>query len=116
MTLRYTKVKFYPRIQVESARGAKSWVPDLENPIEIRMGISGDRATRAEVRGDVEIEVYNVRLPFDTPGVGPGARLRWDDSDWDIAAPPFLRPTRTHSVRHLTTQIRRRPYREGDRE
>lgn len=122
MTLRYHKVDFYPRVQKTNSRGSKIWVEDRENPVRgIKIGISTDRTSRAEVRGDVEIEVINARFPYShegTPlmGVGPGAQLHWDGTDWDIVAPPSIRKTRTHSVRHLTVQIRRRPYTEGERD
>lgn len=116
MTMRYVKATFYPRDQVPTKRGEMSFAPDMDSPQTVRIGISGDRANRAEVRGDVEIEVYNIRLPAKLEGVGPGALIQWDDSDWDVIQPPFLRKTRTHSVRHLTSQMRRRPYASGGRD
>lgn len=120
-TLRYHKVTFYPRVQKATTRGPKMWVEDRDNPLELKIGISTDRTSRAEVRGDVEIEVINARFPYSVggvplEGVGPGAILSWDGSDWDVAAPPSIRKTRTHSVRHLTAQIRRRPFSPGGRD
>lgn len=116
MTLRHISVTFYPRTQQTNRRGEDQWAPDWSNPQRIRMGVSVDRTSRAEVRGNVEIEVYNARIPAHLQGVGPGAVLEWDGSNWDIVAPPMMRPTRTHSVRHQTVQIRRRPFTEGERD
>lgn len=122
MALRYHEITFYPRVQKATSRGPMKWVADRENPIEgLKVGISTDRTSRAEVRGHVEIEVINARFPYShngmpLEGVGPGAILNWDGSDWDIAAPPSIRKTRTHSIRHLTVQIRRRPFTEGERD
>jgi len=116
MTLRYTKVTYIPRVQKENSRGEAVWTYDYSKAEDIRIGISADRMSRAEVRGDVEIEVYNARLPARLAGTGPGGRLVWDGTEWDFAAPPMNRPSRTHSVRHMTVQIRRRPYAEGGRD
>lgn len=116
MTLRHIPVTFFPRTQQTNSRGESQWAPDRTSPQRVRMGLTADRTSRAEVRGNVEIEVYEVRLPFKLEGVGPGAVVLWDGSEWDIAAPPMLRPSRTHSVRHITVQIRRRPFTEGERD
>ena len=116
MTLRRIPVTFYPRAQMKNSRGESQWAPDRSAPQRVRMGITADRTSRAEVRGNVEIEVYEVRLPFRLRGVGPGAVVVWDGSEWDVAAPPLLRPTRTHSTRHITVQIRRRPFSGGGRD
>lgn len=116
MTLRYVKVKYVPRVKKANSRGEKIWTHDYANAQEFRIGLSADRTTRAEVRGDVEIEVYNARLPAKLLGLGPGGRILWDGSEWDFAAPPMARLHRTHSVRHYTVQIRRRPYTEGRRD
>ena len=116
MTLRHIPVTFFPRVQQENSRGESQWAPDRTSPQRVRMGITADRTSRAEVRGNVEIEMYDIRLPFKLKGVGPGAVIVWDGSEWDIAAPPMLRPTRTHSVRHITVPIRRRPFTEGGRD
>lgn len=111
MQLRYLRVDVIPRKQVRDARGALRYVPDYD-AVErrVRAGISNDRNARAEVRGDVEIEMYKVRLPIRfRDNMGPGARIVWDGSEWDVADPPAIRDTRTHSVRHVTATIRRRP-------
>lgn len=116
MTLRHTKVTYIPRVQKENSRGELMWTYDYSQAKDIRIGISADRVSRAEVRGDVEIEVYNARLPAKLVGLGPGGRIVWDGSEWDFASPPMARLSRTHSVRHVTVQIRRRPYSEGGRD
>lgn len=116
MTMRYIKVKYIPRIQKANSRNELLWTMDYDSAQDVRVGISADRVSRAEVRGDVEIEVYNVRLPAKLAGAGPGGRIVWDGSEWDISGPPMTRLSRTHSVRHLTVQIRRRPFTEGGRD
>lgn len=122
MALRHHYVTIYPRIQVANSRGALTWVEDRENAVEnVKVGITAYETTRAEVRGDVELETIDVRLPWTHKGrpltdIGPGAMIVWDGSDWDMVAPPKARATRVRSVRHYTVQCRRRPYTEGRRD
>lgn len=116
MTLRYIKATFIPRAKFPNSRGEKQWGADRANARDIRMGLTVDRVNRAEVRGNVEIEVYRARLPYTLEGVGPGAVIIWDGSEWDVSAPEQKRMTRTHSVRHVTVEIRRRPYSGGGRD
>lgn len=111
VALRHIKATIVPRKSELDKRGAAHWVPDYDNAKPARVGITNYRNQRAEVRGDVEIETYYARLPWKFQNVGPGARLIWDGTEWDISDPPALRATRTHSVRHVTVVIRRRPYR-----
>lgn len=115
MALRNHLVSFRPREQRKDKRGQLQWMPS-DQEIKVRIGISGDRASRAEVAGDVEIETYWARFPLNTKGVGIGARLFWDDSDWDISTPAFIRKTRSRATSHLTAQIRRRPHTEVKRD
>lgn len=116
MSLRHIPITVFPRTQQANRRGEEQWFPNWDAPVKTRMGITVDRTSRAEVRGNVEIEVYQIRIPASIQGVGPGATILWDDAEWDVVAPPMVRPTRTHSVRHQTVQIRRRPYTDGGRE
>lgn len=116
MTLRYLKAQHVPRVQKVDSRGQKQWTYDYDAIEDVRIGISVDRTSRAELRGDVEIEVYNIRLPAKLAGIGPGGRIIWDGSEWDYSSPPFIRSHRTHSVRHTTVQARRRPFAEGRRD
>lgn len=115
-TLRYERATLYPRIPKTTSRGEVMYFPDLDNPIEdVRVGVSSYESTRAEVYGHVETETAKMRIPMSWKGrslkeMSVGALVIWDGSEWDVAIPPKIRRTRTHSVRHFTIEIKRRPH------
>lgn len=114
-TLRYEKADIYPRIVQTNSVGDEMLLPDLENPfLGVRVGVSSYESTRAEVVGHAETETVKMRIPMKHKGrsldeVSVGAIVVWDGSEWDVAIPPKIRRTRTHSVRHYTIEIKRRP-------
>jgi len=114
-TLRYEKADIYPRIVQTNSVGDEMILPDLENPfLGVRVGVSSYESTRAEVVGHAETETAKMRIPMKhkgrpLDGVSVGAIVVWDGSEWDVAIPPKIRRTRTHSVRHYTIEIKRRP-------
>lgn len=114
-TLRYEKATIYPRIAQVTSRGDTMIVVDLDNPhVDVRVGVSSYESTRAEVVGHVETETAKMRIPMKWNGrlldeVSIGAIVVWDGSEWDVAIPPKIRRTRTHSTRHYTIEIKRRP-------
>lgn len=114
-TLRYERATMYPRIAQTTPRGETMFLPDKDNPIvDVRVGVSSYESVRAEVIGHVETETAKMRIPMTWKGrslrdMQPGALVVWDGSEWDVAIPPKIRNTRTHSVRHLTIEIKRRP-------
>lgn len=114
-TLRYEKADIYPRVARVNSLGDTMTVVDLESPfLGVRVGVSSYESTRAEVIGHVETETAKMRIPMKHQGraldeVSVGAIVVWDGSEWDVAIPPKIRRTRTHSVRHYTIEIKRRP-------
>lgn len=114
-TLRYEKATLYPRVPALTSRGETMYLPDLKNPVVgVRVGVSSYESTRAEVFGHVETETAKMRIPMSWKGrslkeMSVGALVVWDGSEWDVAIPPKIRRTRTHSVRHFTIEIKRRP-------
>ena len=102
-------VTFYPRKEYTSERGVTKWGADRENPQQVRVAFTADRMSKAEAMGQVEIELYVARFPWETEGVGPGALIVWDGSEWDCTGPAALHDTLHHSTRHQTVAVRRRP-------
>lgn len=117
--LRYERATIYPAIEAQNSRGATVMVPDRDNPIEgVRVGISSYESTTAELFGHVTTETTKMRIPYRHKGrslkdVSPGAIIVWDGSEWDVAIPAKIRNTRTHSTRHYTIEIKRRPATPG---
>ena len=102
-------VTFYPRKAFASERDVTKWGADRENPQQVRVAFTADRMAKAEAMGQVEIEMYVARFPWDTEGLGPGALIVWQGSEWDCTGPPEYHDTMHHSTRHLTVAVRRRP-------
>ena len=102
-------VTLYPRKQEATERGVISYTADRENPKKVRAAFTADRMAKAEAMGQVEIEMYIARFPWGTEGLGPGALIVWDGSEWDCSGPAEMHDTMHGSTRHLTVAVRRRP-------
>ena len=115
-TLRYEKSDIYPRVVKTNSVGDEMLVADVEDGhLGVRVGVSSYESTRAEVVGHAETETAKMRIPMKWKGrpltnISVGAIVVWDGSEWDVAIPPKIRRTRTHSVRHYTIEIKRRPF------
>lgn len=115
-TLRYEKADLYPRVTRTNSVGDEMLVVDVEEGhLGVRVGVSSYESTRAEVVGHAETETAKMRIPMKWKGrpltnISVGAIVVWDGSEWDVAIPPKIRRTRTHSVRHYTIEIKRRPF------
>lgn len=102
-------VTFYPRKELTSERGVTKWGADRSNPQQVRVAFSADRMAKAEAMGQVEIEMYVARFPWGTEGLGPGALIVWQGSEWDCTGPAEHHDTLHPTTRHLTIAVRRRP-------
>lgn len=102
-------VTFFPRKVFVTERGVEKYGPDRENPKQLRVAFTADRMAKAEAMGQVEIEMYIARFPWDTEGLGPGAIVVWRGSEWDCTGPAEIHDTMHGSTRHLTIAVRRRP-------
>lgn len=115
-TLRYEKADLYPRVTRTNSVGDEMLVVDVEDGhLGVRVGVSSYESTRAEVVGHAETETAKMRIPMKWKGrpltnISVGSIVVWDGSEWDVAIPPKIRRTRTHSVRHYTIEIKRRPF------
>lgn|GEM_PF-1581687 len=107
------KALLYPEILVTDERGNVMKGPDLDNPVEVRAAFSAQRGARAEVPGQVQVNVYRMLVDPDVEGIGLWGRVRWTAPDgagpeWDIVSPPAYRHGTRH-VRHVSFDIRERP-------
>lgn len=98
----------YPEKHATDTRGNVMLAPDLDNPIEVRAAFIPQRGARAEVPGQVEVNVYRMILSADVEGLGLWSRVAWNGSEWDIVSPPAHRYGSRH-VRHVSVDVRERP-------
>lgn len=80
-----------------------------EDPIELKAAFIPDRASRAEVPGQQEVEVVNMLVDPNLEGVGMWSRVFAMGKWWDTSAPPQFHNGPSKRTRHWTIPLRRRP-------
>lgn len=105
---RGSRITIYPFAMKRDARGNDVKVPDFDNPIVRRASWTPQRSSRAEVPGQVEVNVIRVQLPPDLPNVGLWAEVDFLGKRWDVAAPPSEYGGTRH-VRHDSVDLRELP-------
>lgn len=98
----------YRAIPVEDHRGNTTVQPTYDSPHQVRASVVPDRSARAEVPGEMEIDVITLRVPPDLADVNLRSRVLWDGDAWDLVAPPSDRVGTRHT-RHTTLTMRKRP-------
>lgn len=107
-------VTFYPQKLVTDNRGNPKYLVDHDSPIEVRCWIYPQRSSKAEVPGQVGIDVirvgFNTRHPDGTPieGVSLWSMARYNGRDWDLVSPPELHWGTRHT-HHYSVDMRARP-------
>lgn len=101
----------YPRKYTSDGRGNSSWVPDMDNPVTVPYAGWWLRTSRAEVPGQLAIDVRRIVIPYHIEGADLWAEIVLSDEPgekWDIVNPPQYH-WGTRQVRHMSVDIRRRP-------
>lgn len=101
-------VTLWPIKRSVDSRGNEVVEPDYDNPISCKASAIHQRSSRAEVPGQVEVDVYRLTLPANLEGVGLWSVVEWRGVLWDVQAPPAYRHG-TRAVRHVSMDIRARP-------
>jgi hypothetical protein len=95
----------YPEISVTNDRGQTIEMADMDHPVTIRVTVSADRPSDAELTGNVQNKIMRV-LTRDAP-VDSWALIVFRGEEWDLARPPH--PSRfTRSSGHVEFLIRSR--------
>lgn len=100
--------KLYPLVQQTDRRGNKVLTPDLTNPVETKVWIYPQRGARAELPGQMEINVVRIGTAHDLGEVGIWARVDMLGASWDVVAPAAYHHGTRHT-RHWSLDIRERP-------
>lgn len=99
----------YPVESMTDRRGNQSFqVTKGSIPKPIRVVQSADRSARAEVPGQMDIDVVTLITGSNLKGVNLFSRVFWNDDWWDLVAPPARRYG-TRFTKHWTLTCRRRP-------
>lgn len=93
---------------VEDAMGNKTVRPHARNPHKVRISQMPDRSAKAELPGQQEINVLQVRCPPGLDEVNLWSRVYWRGKWYDLVAPPGERDG-SRNIRHWTLILRKRP-------
>jgi hypothetical protein len=102
------EVTFWAEQIVTDSRGNRVKVADPASKTTVRAAVIPQRSQRAEVAGQVAIDVTRVLVPADIPGVTLWSRAELDGEEWDLVTPPALHWGQ-RNTRHWTIDLRRRP-------
>lgn len=89
-------------------RGNVTQVPVLANPHQVRAVFIPQRSSRAEVPGQMEINVTRMIISHDLEGVDLWSRVEAMGKTWDVVTPPAYHHGTKH-VRHWSIDLRERP-------
>jgi hypothetical protein len=97
----------YPEKVELDARGHKVRRPDLSAGIPVTAAFVPQRSSRAEVPGQVEVNVVRMIVRSDID-VSLWSRVSWRGSEWDVVAPPTYHHG-TRRTRHYSIDLKERP-------
>lgn len=103
------EIKIWPEMNVRDARGNDSLQANLEvEPYVMRGAAIPQRSSRAEVPGQVEINVVRIIVPVLADDVGLFSRIEFLGAQWDVASPPAFHAG-SRLTRHWSIDCRKRP-------
>jgi hypothetical protein len=89
-------------------RGNNQSVLDTENPYDVTVWVFPQRSARAEVPGQLGINVLRIGLPADLDGVNLFSQVELLGKLWDVVTPPAYHHGTRHT-RHWSIDLRERP-------
>lgn len=95
----------YPEVTVTNNRGEEVKVPS-ETPVPVRVSMSKDRNSSAELPGQVEVKV--IRCVTRSAPISGWARVVYNGEEWDLAAPPHVSQGISKATRNTTFILRSR--------
>lgn len=99
----------WPATRVTNSRGTVEWVPDLDDPVRLRVSTSGDRSQIADLSGQVVVEVMRVKTrSYPAREGGTWSRCELDGEEYDLAEPPRYTRGASRSMSHWTFVLRSR--------
>lgn len=101
-------VIIYKTHTITDNRLNKVKVANMDDPIPTRAWVIPQRSARAEVPGQVQIDVTRIGVDAGLPDVDLWSRVEWMGSQWDIVSPPAFHNGTRHT-RHWTIDLRKRP-------
>lgn len=94
--------------EVTDNRNNKVSVVDEENPHDVTVWIFPQRSARAEVPGQLGINVVRIGVEANLEGVNLWSRVELMGAVWDVVTPPSYHHGTRHT-RHWSIDLRERP-------
>lgn len=98
----------YPTITQTDNRGNAVKTVDHANPIKVRAIFIPQRSAKAEVPGQVNINITRMIVAHDIGNVDLWSRVQAQGRMWDVVTPPSYRHGTRHT-RHWSIDLRERP-------
>ena len=98
----------YPTIVTTDERGNKVKTYDKDNPLTVRAVFIPQRSAKAEVPGQVAINITRMIVSHDIGEVDLWSRVEAQGRVWDVVTPPSYRHGTRHT-RHWAIDLRERP-------
>ena len=98
----------YKTHTITDNRGNEVKVANMDDPIPIKAWFVPQRSARAEVPGQVQIDIMRIGVDANLPGIDLWSRIEWNGSQWDVVSPPAYHHGTRHT-RHWTIDLRKRP-------
>ena len=89
-------------------RGNQVHIADEDGPHEVRAAFIPQRSAKAEVPGQMQINITRMIVSAELEGVDLWSRVEWQGKQWDVVTPPAYHHGTRHT-RHLSIDIRERP-------
>lgn len=106
---RGVEIRIWPEHKITDSRGNDALQPDLTaEPYVMRGAAIPQRSSKAEVPGQVEINVVRIIIPVLPDDVGLFSRVEMLGGQWDVAAPPAFHMG-SRRTRHWSIDCRKRP-------
>lgn len=101
--------KIWKTVRQQDRRGNITAAPNgLDGPYEVTVAFIPQRSSRAEVPGQMQVNVNRIIVRHDMPDVDLWSRVEVNGKVWDVAAPPAYHHG-TRRTRHLSIDLRERP-------
>ncbi len=103
------RVKVWKTKLTTDSRGNEVKIFDPANYEYVTAAQIPQRSSRAEVPGQVVINVVRLIVSPDIRDVDIWSRVEFNGSEWDIAAPPSFHNGSSRHTRHWSIDVRERP-------
>lgn len=101
----------YKTHTVTDNRGNEVKAANMDDPITVSAVFVPQRSARAEVPGQVQIDVVRMLVEANLPDVDLWSQVEWSGSQWDVVSPPAYHhgARNARHTRHWTIDLRKRP-------